>query len=204
MGIKLHYLHSHLDHYPENLGDLSEEQGERFHQDIKDTGTTWNITEESDPEKYQYYYSFIELVTDVSFRTNLQNFWKYQTDDTVKDIDLLQLALNVHPTFPLKVTVSKKDKENRNLNGNGIGIDNETRIGIESGVGDWKWGGVLEGGMGWMNGEGGKDWNGGWNGMGDGIGWKDWEWRMEWIGIERARLEWRMGQGLELKAGDWN
>ena len=35
MSIKLHYLFSHLDYFPENLGDVSEEQGERFHQDIK-------------------------------------------------------------------------------------------------------------------------------------------------------------------------
>nr|CAI5835337.1 unnamed protein product [Callosobruchus analis] len=35
MSIKLHYLDSHLDRFPENLGDMSEEQGERFHQDIK-------------------------------------------------------------------------------------------------------------------------------------------------------------------------
>ena len=35
MSIKVHYLHSHLDHFEHNLGDLSEEQGERFHQDIK-------------------------------------------------------------------------------------------------------------------------------------------------------------------------
>lgn len=35
MSIKVHYLHSHLDSFPENLGDTSEEQGERFHQDIK-------------------------------------------------------------------------------------------------------------------------------------------------------------------------
>ena len=35
MSIKIHYLHSHLDNFPENLGDVSEEQGERFHQDIK-------------------------------------------------------------------------------------------------------------------------------------------------------------------------
>jgi hypothetical protein len=33
--LKVHYLHSHLDRFPENLGDLSEEQGEIFHQDIK-------------------------------------------------------------------------------------------------------------------------------------------------------------------------
>jgi hypothetical protein len=35
MSVKVHYLHSNLDRFPENLGDLSEEQGERFHQDIK-------------------------------------------------------------------------------------------------------------------------------------------------------------------------
>jgi hypothetical protein len=35
MSVKVHYLHSHLNRFPENLGDLSEEQGERFHQDMK-------------------------------------------------------------------------------------------------------------------------------------------------------------------------
>lgn len=36
MSIKLHFLHSHLDYFPENLGEVSEEQGERFHQDMKE------------------------------------------------------------------------------------------------------------------------------------------------------------------------
>lgn len=36
MSIKIHFLHSHIDFFPENLGDVSEEHGERFHQDIKD------------------------------------------------------------------------------------------------------------------------------------------------------------------------
>ena len=35
MSIKLHYLYSHLERFPENLGDLSAEQGERFHQDFR-------------------------------------------------------------------------------------------------------------------------------------------------------------------------
>lgn len=35
MSIKLQYLHSHLSDFPENLNDVSEEQGESFHQDIK-------------------------------------------------------------------------------------------------------------------------------------------------------------------------
>ncbi|GFY01890.1 protein KIAA0100 [Trichonephila clavipes] len=36
MSVKVHFLHSHLDYFPENLGAVSEEQGERFHQDIKE------------------------------------------------------------------------------------------------------------------------------------------------------------------------
>ena len=35
MSIKLHFLSSHLDYFPDNCGDYSEEQGERFHQDIR-------------------------------------------------------------------------------------------------------------------------------------------------------------------------
>ena len=36
MSIKLHFLYSHLDHFPKSLGDLSDEQGEQFHQDINE------------------------------------------------------------------------------------------------------------------------------------------------------------------------
>ncbi|KMQ83920.1 hypothetical protein RF55_18789 [Lasius niger] len=35
MSLKLHFLHSHLDFFPDNFGDVSKEQGERFYQDIK-------------------------------------------------------------------------------------------------------------------------------------------------------------------------
>ena len=35
MSIKIQYLHSQLDWFSENLGDISEEQDERFHQNIK-------------------------------------------------------------------------------------------------------------------------------------------------------------------------
>ncbi|UYV66321.1 hypothetical protein LAZ67_4001324 [Cordylochernes scorpioides] len=34
MSLKIHFLHSHLDLFPDNLGAVSDEQGERFHQDI--------------------------------------------------------------------------------------------------------------------------------------------------------------------------
>lgn len=34
MSLKIHFLHSHLDFFPANLGDVSDEHGERFHQNI--------------------------------------------------------------------------------------------------------------------------------------------------------------------------
>jgi hypothetical protein len=35
MSLKVHFLASNLDYFPENPGAVSEEQGEIFHQDIK-------------------------------------------------------------------------------------------------------------------------------------------------------------------------
>ena len=35
MSIKIHFLFSHVDRFPENLGAINHEQGERFQQDIK-------------------------------------------------------------------------------------------------------------------------------------------------------------------------
>jgi hypothetical protein len=47
MSLKVHFLNAHLDYFLENLGAVSEEQGERFHQDIKELGTRyqerWNV-----------------------------------------------------------------------------------------------------------------------------------------------------------------
>jgi hypothetical protein len=34
MSLKLHFLHSHLDFFHQNLDAARDEQGERFHQDI--------------------------------------------------------------------------------------------------------------------------------------------------------------------------
>jgi len=34
MSLKIHFLQSHLDFSPENLGEVSDEHGEVFHQDI--------------------------------------------------------------------------------------------------------------------------------------------------------------------------
>jgi hypothetical protein len=34
MSLKIHFLHSHLNCFPQNFGAVSDEQGKRFHQDI--------------------------------------------------------------------------------------------------------------------------------------------------------------------------
>jgi hypothetical protein len=34
MSLKIHFLHSHLDFFPQNLSAVSDEHGERFHQGI--------------------------------------------------------------------------------------------------------------------------------------------------------------------------
>ena len=36
MSLKVHFLHSHLDYFPENLGAVSGEMGKIFHEDIKE------------------------------------------------------------------------------------------------------------------------------------------------------------------------
>ena len=62
MSLKLHILHSLIDEFKDNSGDYSEEQGERFHQDVKSFeerykgqykgnmmgDNIWNLLRESD------------------------------------------------------------------------------------------------------------------------------------------------------------
>ena len=35
MSMKVHFIHSYADYFPNNLRVVGDEQGERFHQDIK-------------------------------------------------------------------------------------------------------------------------------------------------------------------------
>ncbi|CAH1101559.1 unnamed protein product [Psylliodes chrysocephalus] len=67
MSLKIHFLHSYLEFFPENLGDTSDEQGERLHQDLAkiekryqgfwDEGMMsdycWTLMRETDPKQYK-------------------------------------------------------------------------------------------------------------------------------------------------------
>jgi hypothetical protein len=48
MSLKVHFLDSHLDFFPENLRAASDEHGERFHQDISNMEkwyqSKWNLS----------------------------------------------------------------------------------------------------------------------------------------------------------------
>ena len=41
MYLKMHFLDSHFDFFPQNLGNVSDEHGERFHQDISTMETSY-------------------------------------------------------------------------------------------------------------------------------------------------------------------
>lgn len=67
MSLKMHFLDSHLGFFPENLGEVSDEQGERLHQDLQrieknyqgfwDEGMLsdycWSLLRETKPEQYK-------------------------------------------------------------------------------------------------------------------------------------------------------
>ncbi|GBM64140.1 hypothetical protein AVEN_227287-1 [Araneus ventricosus] len=52
MSLKVHFLHSHIDCFPENFGTYREELGERFHQDVRDIErryqVRWNVNMPAD------------------------------------------------------------------------------------------------------------------------------------------------------------
>ncbi|UYV62858.1 hypothetical protein LAZ67_2002168 [Cordylochernes scorpioides] len=43
MSLKIHFLHSHLDFFPDNLGAVSDEHGERFHQAISNMEKRYQV-----------------------------------------------------------------------------------------------------------------------------------------------------------------
>jgi len=49
MALKMHFPHSHLDFFPRNLGEVSDEQGERFHQGI-------SVIRRAVPGSFRYQY----------------------------------------------------------------------------------------------------------------------------------------------------
>lgn len=67
MSLKIHFLHSHLDFFPDTLGKTNDEQGKRLHQDLMKTERRyqgfwdedmmsdhcWTLMHETDPKEYK-------------------------------------------------------------------------------------------------------------------------------------------------------
>ena len=66
MSLKMHFLHSHLDFFPENLGAVSDEHGERFHQDIGTMETRYQG--KYNPNMMGDYCWFLHRETDVEHK----------------------------------------------------------------------------------------------------------------------------------------
>jgi hypothetical protein len=66
MSLKVHFLHSHLNFFPPNLGTVSDEQGERFHQDISVMETRYQGR--FDPNMMGDFCWFLRRETDCSHR----------------------------------------------------------------------------------------------------------------------------------------
>jgi hypothetical protein len=67
LSLKIDFLHSHLDFLPQNLGAISDEHGERFHQDIavmeKRYHGKWSVNMLSD-----YCWSIISDVPETNYK----------------------------------------------------------------------------------------------------------------------------------------
>jgi len=67
MSLKIHFLRSHLDFFPESCGAVTDEHGERFHQDISSmekryqgkwncamlTGYCWTLARDAPTMEYK-------------------------------------------------------------------------------------------------------------------------------------------------------
>lgn len=84
MSPKIHYLHQHLDFFRDNLGKISDEHGERFHQQImliehrfqgKDdehmlAEFVWNSFEEEEEEREVVAYRLERARSSISLRSD--------------------------------------------------------------------------------------------------------------------------------------
>lgn len=84
MSPKIHYLHQHLDFFRENLGKISDEHGERFHQEIKSieyhfqgksdshmlAEYVWNAFEEDEHERRAFAYNIERSRSSISLRSD--------------------------------------------------------------------------------------------------------------------------------------
>ena len=66
MSLKMHFLHSHLDFFPANLGAVSDEHGKCFHQQTSIMENRYNCN--FNPNMMEDYCWFLQTETSSSFK----------------------------------------------------------------------------------------------------------------------------------------
>ena len=66
MSLKMHFLHSHLDFFLDNLGDVSDEHGEKLYLDVSDIETRYQ--EKPNDRMMGDYCWYLQRETDASYR----------------------------------------------------------------------------------------------------------------------------------------
>ena len=66
ISLKIHFLHSHLDFFSDNLGDVSNEHGEKFHQNIFEVETRYQG--KPNDRMLSDYCWYLQGKTDASYR----------------------------------------------------------------------------------------------------------------------------------------
>ena len=77
MSLKIHFLHSHLDFFPPSWGAVSDEHGERFHQDISVMEQRyqghWNEAMLAD-----YCWSLCRNAPELLYKTQAKRRWSHE------------------------------------------------------------------------------------------------------------------------------
>ena len=95
MSLKIHFLHFHLDFFPDSLGDISDEQREGLHQDLQkieksyqgfwDEGILsdycWFLIRETDQNNYKR-------------RSSTELYFEFWVCFEKNDVSLLKMAKN--------------------------------------------------------------------------------------------------------------
>nr|XP_022904455.1 sodium/potassium/calcium exchanger Nckx30C-like [Onthophagus taurus] len=101
MSLKLHFLFSHLDYFPENVGAFSEEMGERFHQNFKEkerhyqgrwdermmAGYCWSLKRNDNAAQYKrkkfFPITFLGSILWIAAYSYLMVWWANMVGETV-------------------------------------------------------------------------------------------------------------------------
>ncbi|KAG8232944.1 hypothetical protein J437_LFUL013109 [Ladona fulva] len=74
LSIKVHFLQSHLAEFPKNIGAVSDEQGERFHQDM-------NVMQECHQVQFLWFWIKMRVSFTIKIKRDREKLMSYLNSD---------------------------------------------------------------------------------------------------------------------------